>query len=268
MSDSSPDSYARELDEAVGDGGGCVEAWEAATDVRSRRSFLGGAATISLAVLGTGPGLADADVDEDEIYRELDDEEAWEVLTSFFWTDEFRRIYGHVRTRDEDLDLGESIVARVEREDADVEIDIVNVPIAETDAIEAHAVLGRDRTSDEITMARLEYILEREDGAPTKRRLIDVDDGYDEWEWEVDPEYFDEYEGDVSCTGCQAAIVLLCQIGCHTPTAFICGVLTGANVIAGGACFGFTQVACGVISTLGCGTPADDICAHPDLGLC
>lgn len=274
MTNKSPEVHAEKLNERV-DGGGCAEAWRATSEARdgvSRRRFLRGTATVSLAVFGTGAARAERLVEDHDVYTELDDREAWGVLLSVFRTDEFARMGGHLRDEGQRLDPTEATVARVSREadddGQDVEFDIVDVPVVGSDAVDAHAVLRRDRNADEVTQAELEYVDAVEEGVPTERRVVDVESGTDTWEWEGSPEDFETYEGDIGCTGCTAAIPIICQIGCGAGTAFICGVLTGLNVIAGGGCFTFTQVACGVISTLGCGTSAEEICSDPALDLC
>lgn len=284
MSGDQADDHAEHLNEAV-DCGGCAELWEATSDARSRgtvsrRGFLGRTGTIALAVLGTGTAAAGSTIDDHDLYTELDDREALSVLRSLRTTEVFHQISRDLRQDGVWLQSSEAIVARVNGSEADsadvdasavadVAFDIVNVPVVGTEAVEAHAVLRRDRATGRITLATVEYIEERREGVPTARRVVDYDGGKDDVVVESSLAEVQTASLGIGCTACKAAVPILCQIGCHTSTAFICGVLTGLNIIAGGSCFTFTQVACGVISTLGCGgTRAEEICSHPDLNLC
>ncbi|WP_323190813.1 halocin C8-like domain-containing protein [Halostella sp. PRR32] len=287
------EDVAEELNEQV-DAGGCGETWDAMSRIRDRsdgqgrRKFLRmGAATVSLVTLGASSVSADEFTDEDEVdtsvYDELTDAEARRAFARLSRTSEFHALAREVRERGHELDREGILVGRVDSEE---QVDLASVPIKGADADEAYLTIGRSLDTGTVTVASLEYV-EKPDADAADAQSVDDLDGT------ITAETVDALDGmststhtadfsgsasetnavtaddwDIGCWGCKKAVEQICRIGCGASTAFICGVLSGMNIIAGGGCFTFTQAACYVISKLGCGVDYEAICSHDRLDLC
>lgn len=274
------DDDIERINEATDDGTGCGGMWETMSNLResgstSRRRFLEvGAAGVSLTMLGSGTVAAE---DETTPYTELSDTRARRVLSQVQDTTEYQRLEQLAADRGQRLSEDAALAGVVEGTST---YQMVSVPLEGTDADRGFLTVRRE-VGGGVDVAELEYVFTTDRNVPYRTEVADVVGGVSEETHELTQEQVDALEGgdvrnlddvmpqfSIKCDGCKSAIGLICQIGCGASTAFICGVLSGANIIAGGACFTFTQVACGLIATFGCGAPAEDICAAPELDLC
>ncbi|WP_049926653.1 halocin C8-like domain-containing protein [Halopiger goleimassiliensis] len=233
----------------------------------------------------TGIGVPAVSAERPAGFDEVTGAEATRLYERLRETDEFERLERAVLERGGSL--GDDITAGTVT--GDERLELVSVPITDADADEAHLTIGRSLDSQRVTIASLEYVEKSFDRSPADVDSVDdvegtitarVVDGLDGMEESVHEIQFDADESvfestdavapafDIGCSGCKLAVTQICQIGCGASTAFICGVLSGLGIIAGGACFTFTQAACTAIAAIGCDSPAEDICSHPQLGLC
>ena len=209
-------------------------------------------------------------------YREIPSRRARRQIRWFTRRPEFHRLAAETRSRGFDADLDDALVGHVRGEGVDRTL--MSVPLSGTDKADAHLTLAVSE-SGEIEIATLEFA--ESERLPTDLTKIDVLDGMETHREHVpDPRATGGFrpadvskdavtiQADIGCTGCTTAVGLICQIGCHAGTAFICGVLTGAGYIAGAACFAFARYACALISIYGCGGQFDynQICS--DMGYC
>lgn len=282
--DQAVDEYQDELNETVDDGSGCAKMWEAMSrmrenDVNRRRFLKVGAASVSIALLGSAPALA---TDDSTPYEELSDKEARSVLISFQKTKKYERLATEANDRGHRVRQDGAVVARVK---GDETYELISLPLASMEADRGYLTMRKGGDNSEIDIAELEYVYESEKRIPTKTITVDATAGMAVQSHELDSHTVSNLENkaagnepgdittqqiDITCDGCTAAIGLICQIGCGAGTAFICGVLTGLGYLVGGGCFAFTQIACGLIAIYGCGGQLDyeEICSDPALNLC
>lgn len=277
------DEQIEEINDAVDDGSGCAETWETLSGLRNgdgvqRRGFIKmGAASVSLAMLGTTPALASTP-DEEPSYDELNGTAARRVLAKFQQADEFKQLRKRAHERGGELKLDSTLVGRVENEKT---LEIVSVPIETAESDRGYLTMGRIVEAGQISIAELEYINDTNERVPKDATKIDATEGYEVSTYggtplesvdaiSVQSDEITTQDFDLGCWGCKKCFELICQIGCGASTAFICGVLSGAGYIAGGACFAFTQIACRIIADKGCGGQFDyeDLCSDPRLNLC
>jgi halocin C8-like bacteriocin domain-containing protein len=269
-------TYQDELSDAVDDGGGCAETWEATST--NRRKFLkAGAGTLALATLGAGNAFAEATstssiaAQDDTQYQELNQQEAKNIQQSFTRRPEFHALTSKAEELGFRVDPDKSVIGKATSKDSNDRI-LMSTPLAGDNADQAYITMGAT-TSGSLVIATLEYM-----PSDTKLTTIDALDGLDSQTRKIpDPRTSDTIDlsqgsittsSAVTCTGCQAAVGLICQIGCHVGTAFLCGVLTGAGYIAGAACFVFTRYACATIAIFGCGGLADYQKICEEMGAC
>jgi hypothetical protein len=121
------DTAEGEIDDAVPDGGGCTEAWEAMNNVReensTRRSMLrhllGGALTLS--AVGSGHAVAN-DERRSEI-RSVEGRERNQLLEHFVATSEYRRLADRIRSDGYSIQLrSAATVFGVEQENRTIEL--------------------------------------------------------------------------------------------------------------------------------------------------
>lgn len=97
--------YQDEVSDAVGDGGGCAEAWEATQELRSggRRTFMASAigalfSGASLSNVAAADATEDVPVDPEKSTSELSDSEKEELLNEAQSDDRFRAIWKKLRS--------------------------------------------------------------------------------------------------------------------------------------------------------------------------
>jgi halocin C8-like bacteriocin domain-containing protein len=289
-SDPDPDQYQAELSEKTDDGGGCVEMWSALSGMREEESNESGVARRTFLKVGSAsafaaffPGVSSAAEEPDsetEIEIEwLEGPEANKVAAKARGTDEYRQLLQKTRRLGSKVRPApeNTMVARVT--DGNNVRELVAFEVESSKADTSHLTIGMNSQRDTVPVAALEFADRKEDntrkkvtvydasGRGIERKVVDVEEKLNRaQEAETNGGEFTT-QSQTTCTGCKAAVGLICQIGCSAPLAFICGLL-GITVIGGIGCLTFVAIVCGLISIFGCSTPADEICRDPQLGLC
>lgn len=260
------DDVAEQVNEAVQDGGGCTETWEALSDLReqsdtSRRKFLrtmstGAAATGGIGSL-SGTALAAEDKSE-QLVQEVTGAKKNKLRADALRTDELKTLRQHV-IKNLDAKLRTNRVSVYEIQVEGESIDAVKFPIEGMEnSVDASIAiltqegavknaLGTTTIADDDTVTEVNKFAVAEDGsikttnAPTatpedrKKALTEIERSSQTTDSE-DEVSISRTISSSDCGNCSFVLRRLCDYGCIVGGAIFCGIIGIINIYGGLAC--------------------------------